>query len=88
MEDLRDTMDTVSSLSSDRLGVLEQALPLAEHFYETHAGLVSWLDEMEQQVAMLAMPALRPDLISQQQDRNEVSTVSLLNFVIENIISL
>jgi hypothetical protein len=27
---------------------------------------------MEQQVAMLAMPALRPDLITQQQDRNEV----------------
>jgi aromatic ring-cleaving dioxygenase len=78
MEDLRETMDTVSSLSSDRLGVLEQALPLAEHFHETHAGLVSWLDEMEQQVAMLAMPALRPDLISQQQDRNEVGIVGLL----------
>lgn len=73
MEDLRETMDTVSGLSSDRLGVLEQALPLAEHFHETHAGLVSWLDEMEQQVAMLAMPALRPDLITQQQDRNEVT---------------
>ncbi|XP_021923220.1 dystonin isoform X2 [Zootermopsis nevadensis] len=77
MEDLRETMDTVSSLSSDRLGVLEQALPLAEHFHETHAGLVSWLDEMEQQVAMLAMPALRPDLISQQQDRNEIFVQSI-----------
>lgn len=79
MEDLRETMDTVSSLSSDRLGVLEQALPLAEHFRETHTGLVSWLDEMEQQVAMLAMPALRPDLITQQQDRNEVGILDVLH---------
>jgi hypothetical protein len=32
---------------------------------------------MEQQVAMLAMPALRPDLITQQQDKNEVGIVDL-----------
>nr|CAD7258245.1 unnamed protein product [Timema shepardi] len=77
MEDLRETMDSVSALSSDRLGVLEQALPLAEHFHETHAGLGSWLDDMEQQVSMLAMPALRPDLIAQQQDRNEMFIQSI-----------
>ncbi|KAK7865644.1 hypothetical protein R5R35_006900 [Gryllus longicercus] len=77
MEDLREMMDTVSGLSSDRLGILEQALPLAEHFHETHAGLSSWLEDMEQQVAMLAMPALRPDLIAQQQDRNEMFVQSI-----------
>jgi hypothetical protein len=33
---------------------------------------------MEQQVAMLAMPALRPDLIAQQQDRNEVDILDVL----------
>jgi dystonin len=72
-EDLREAMDTVSALSSDRLSALEQALPLAEHFHETHAGLSAWMDDMEQQAAMLSLPALRPDLIAQQQDRNEVS---------------
>lgn len=36
MEELRETMETVGQLSSDRLGVLEQALPLAEHFADTH----------------------------------------------------
>lgn len=65
-------MDTVSGLSSDRLGILEQALPLAEHFHDTHADLSNWLDDMEQQVSLLAMPALRPDQIAQQQDKNEV----------------
>lgn len=73
MEDLKDTMDTVSKLSSDRLGILEQALPLAEHFHQSHADLSSWLVDMERQVSMLSMPALRPDLITQQQDRNEVN---------------
>lgn len=76
MEDLREMMETVSGLSSDRLGILEQALPLAEHFHETHSGLSSWLDDMEHQVNMLAMPALRPDQIAQQQDKNEVNSIA------------
>ena len=73
MEDLKEMMDVVSRLSSDRLGILEQAFALAEHFHSSHIDLSSWLDDMERKVAMLAMPALRPDLIAQQQDRNEVS---------------
>ncbi|XP_065222552.1 dystonin isoform X14 [Planococcus citri] len=77
MEDLKEMMDTVSKLSSDRLSILEQALPLSEHFHQSHADLSSWLDEMEQQVSMLAMPALRPDLIAQQQDRNEMFIQSI-----------
>lgn len=77
MEDLREMMDTVSGLSSDRLGVLEQALPLAEHFNDTHNVLSHWLGDMEEQVAMLSMPAMRPDLIAQQQDRNEMFVQSI-----------
>lgn len=73
MEDLKDMMDGVSRLSSDRLGILEQAFALAEHFHSSHIDLSSWLDDMERQVSMLAMPALRPDLIAQQQDKNEVN---------------
>lgn len=77
MDDLRETMDTVSALSSDRLGILEQALPLAEHFNDTHGVLSNWLGDMEEQVSMLSMPALRPDLIAQQQDRNEMFVQSI-----------
>lgn len=72
MEDLRENMESVSTLSRDRLEVLEQALALSEHFFASHADLSTWLDEMERHVSMLAMPALRPDLIAQQQDKNEV----------------
>jgi len=77
MEDLREAMDTVSALSSDRLGILEQALPLAEHFHDTHVGLVNWLGDMEEQISMLSMPALRPDAIAQQQDKNEMLIQSI-----------
>lgn len=34
---------------------------------------------MEKQIQMLAMPALRPEQIAQQQDKNEVSSLHTLN---------
>ncbi|KOX72958.1 Dystonin [Melipona quadrifasciata] len=77
MEELRETMEIVSALSTDKLGALEQALPLAEHLRDTHIDLVSWLEEAEQQVAMLPMPALKPDLIVAQQDKNELLVQSI-----------
>ncbi|XP_050294630.1 dystonin isoform X30 [Anthonomus grandis grandis] len=77
MEDLREAMDNVSALSSDRLGILEQALPLAEHFNDTHIGLLNWLGDIEQEVSMLTMPALRPEAIQQQQDKNEMLVKSI-----------
>ena len=48
-EDLKETMETVIKLSSDRLSILEQALPLSEHFHETHNELNQWLDEIERE---------------------------------------
>ena len=86
MEDLKDIVDVVSRLGSDRLGILEQALPLAEHFQQSHSDLGSWLDDMERQVAMLAMPALRPDLIAQQQDRNEVWNYKFAKFGVKLVL--
>ncbi|XP_073814040.1 dystonin-like protein short stop isoform X40 [Musca autumnalis] len=71
LDDLKEIVDTVAQLCSERLGVLEQALPLSEHFADSHAGLTTWLDDMEQQISRLSMPALRPDQITQQQDKNE-----------------
>merc|ERR1712061_276006 len=68
MEDLKETMDTVINLSSERLGILEQALPLAQHFYETHGELNEWLEDIEKEVMQLMKPGMRPDQIAKQQD--------------------
>ncbi|XP_063369716.1 dystonin [Cydia amplana] len=77
-EELKEMMEEVGQLSAERLAALEQALPLAEHFADTHHGLSMWLDDMEKQIQMLAMPALRPEQIAQQQDKNEMLLQSIL----------
>ncbi|XP_028029408.1 microtubule-actin cross-linking factor 1 isoform X17 [Bombyx mandarina] len=76
-EELREVMEEVGALAAARLAALEHALPLAEHFADTHLGLTSWLDDMERQIHMLAMPALRPEQIAQQQDKNEMLQQSI-----------
>ncbi|KAK2708582.1 hypothetical protein QYM36_014249, partial [Artemia franciscana] len=77
MDDLKETMDAVVTLSFDRLSILEQALPLAEHFYEAHTELNHWLDEAEQDIAMLEAPALRADQIMKQQEVNKQMTAAI-----------
>ena len=70
MEDLKETMESVIQLSNDRLDILEQALPLAEHFYETHNELSNWLDEMDQETMNQLNPGSNPDQIAKQQEIN------------------
>ncbi|XP_047739188.1 dystonin [Hyalella azteca] len=71
MEDLKDTMESVSKLSSDRMSNLEQALPLAEHFFDTHQELDEWLHAIENEALALTAPAVRPDQIARQIERNK-----------------
>ncbi|XP_020715279.1 dystonin isoform X15 [Ceratitis capitata] len=77
LDDLKEIVDSVAQLCSERLGVLEQALPLSEHFADSHNGLSSWLDDMEQQISRFSMPVLRPDQITTQQDKNERLLLSI-----------
>uniref|UniRef100_A0A4Y0BI09 Uncharacterized protein n=1 Tax=Anopheles funestus TaxID=62324 RepID=A0A4Y0BI09_ANOFN len=77
LEDLKEVVETVAALCSNRLSVLEQALPLSEHFADSHTGLATWLNDMEHQISMLSMPALRADQIAIQQDKNERLTQSI-----------
>jgi dystonin len=70
MEDLKETMEIVIKLSIDRLSILEQALPLSEHFYETHNEFTQWLDGIEHDAMNQLLPGMRPDLIAKQQEIN------------------
>lgn len=76
-EDLKETMETVSKLSSDRLLLLQQALPLAEHFFDTHIDLNQWMDAMEDEMAVLDTPAIRPDQIVKLQEKTQAFIQSL-----------
>ncbi|XP_054090020.1 microtubule-actin cross-linking factor 1 isoform X18 [Zeugodacus cucurbitae] len=77
LDDLKEIVDSVAQICGERLGILEQALPLSEHFAESHTGLCSWLDDMEQQISRFSMPVLRPDQITTQQDKNERLLLSI-----------
>ena len=74
LDELRAQSDAVIKLSSDRMGQLEQAMPLAAHFQEAHTELLNWLADVEQQVAEYeAQPlALNPPQIKEQQDAIKV----------------
>ncbi|CAN8025657.1 unnamed protein product, partial [Ixodes persulcatus] len=69
-EDLKALVASVTAACADRLSALEQALPLAEHFLETHLDLVQWLDEAESEAERLGAPSLHAGQIKRQQDRN------------------
>ncbi|KAK8744691.1 hypothetical protein OTU49_000570 [Cherax quadricarinatus] len=77
MDDLKETMESVSKLSSDRLSTLEQALPLAEHFFDTHHELDDWLAVMENEAMVMDTPALRADQIIRQMERNKTFLQSI-----------
>lgn len=70
-DELKDVANSVSTLCADRLAALEQALPLAEHFFETHADLCQWLDDIEAEAELLETPALNAHQIKKQQDKNK-----------------
>ncbi|XP_041359572.1 microtubule-actin cross-linking factor 1, isoforms 1/2/3/5-like isoform X3 [Gigantopelta aegis] len=69
MDALKQKADAVSRMSNDRLGKLEQALPLAKHFADTHEDLVSWLEEMEPALAELEVMTINADQVKKQQER-------------------
>ncbi|KAH9415294.1 hypothetical protein DERP_006388 [Dermatophagoides pteronyssinus] len=66
-EELKDLANHVSQLCLDRLNLLEQALPLAEHFFEAYNELNQWLDETENEAQMLG-GAINQIRIKQQQE--------------------
>ena len=72
MDDLKQQGDTVAKLSGDRLSMLEQALPLAAHFHETHDDLVQCFDEMEQDIKAQEALAINPEQLKEQQDTIKV----------------
>ncbi|CAL1261306.1 unnamed protein product [Larinioides sclopetarius] len=77
MEALKTYSNNVSIVCQERLSALEQALPLAQHFFETHSDLGQWLDEVEGEAELLEAPALNSVQIKKQQDRNKDLTQSV-----------
>ena len=87
LDELKTSADQVSKLSADRLSVLEQAVPLASHLYETHDDLQSWFDEMESVIAEQDLPALNTQQIKNQQDKAKVIIcLDLLSMLLVSVV--
>ncbi|XP_022254698.1 microtubule-actin cross-linking factor 1-like [Limulus polyphemus] len=71
-DELRDLSNSVSSMCLERRSALEQALPLAEHFFDTHSDLAPWLDEAEAEAEMLETPTPNVAQITRQQDKTQM----------------
>lgn len=76
-EQMKELNARVIQLSSDRLALLEEALPLSEQFEDLHNDLSRWLSELEQKANKQEAPALSADQIKKQQDANKVLTSSI-----------
>ena len=75
MESLRTKSDAVATATNERLGSLEQALPLARSFQDTHSELDSWLGEVEPQLAQLATLTVDVDQVKRQQETVKVMVI-------------
>ena len=77
LDDLKDATRQVLQLSLDHLSILEQALPLAEHFYDAHTELCPWFDEMEAEMMNLDPPVFRDDQNMRQQEENKLLLIAV-----------
>lgn len=71
---LKEFSENVHQLSFDRLNVLEQAVPLAEHFDSTHQDLSKWLDIVENELEAVpsVVSGLYPEQLRKYVDHNKV----------------
>src|SRR5262249_38442286 len=72
IEVLKGLSDAVGQLSEDRLSVLEQALPLAEHFSESFGEISNFLATVQNELAHAppVIPGIHNDQLKKQQEHN------------------
>lgn len=63
LHSLKQASEIVSKVSADRMSVLEQAVPLAAHFTDTHSDLMTWFGEMDRELSGLDEPAINAEEI-------------------------
>lgn len=81
MDLLKQRSDGLSRMSNDRLTQLEQALPLSKHFTDTHADLVSWMEEIEPSLAELEKPSIDMEQVKKQQEMIKVGGIKFGGWV-------
>ncbi|XP_067934591.1 microtubule-actin cross-linking factor 1, isoforms 6/7-like isoform X2 [Watersipora subatra] len=73
IEHVRSLIGSVWKMSCDRLHLLEEAVPMVQHFHEHHADIGTWLDEISNEVTSLGSSYDNPEQIRKQQDSLKTS---------------
>lgn len=73
MDDLQRQSNACAKLSADRLGVLEQAMPLTSDFLDAHDELSNCLEQLEADIRQPELPAVTAEQIRAQQEQVKVS---------------
>ena len=79
LKQLKQKYDTLANASADRVEVLEEALPLALSFNETHDELTGWLNDIESELKSLKPPGLDAEDIKKEVDKNRVRSIDSLS---------
>lgn len=72
VEDLKNKSDLVWKMGQEKQRTLEQAYPLAKHFWETSKDLSDWLEEAAVIVADLKVMSIDAEQVKKQQEQVKV----------------
>lgn len=72
VEDLKNKSDLVWKMGQEKQRTLEQAHPLAKHFWETKKELSDWLEEAAVIVADLKVMSIDAEQVKKQQEQIKV----------------
>jgi dystonin len=78
LDELRQQTENLAKRSAERLSLLEQAVPLAEHFYHTRDALFVFFDQLDKEVPVELSPGSSLDQAKVQQETVQVSCKNLL----------
>lgn len=73
--------EDLANKSDNRVDVLEETLPLAIQFNETHGELAKWLDDMEAELKEDKPVPLEPEELRKEVEENRVGHSSLISLL-------
>jgi dystonin len=77
LDELRQQTENLAKRSTERLSLLEQAVPLAEHFYHTRDALFVFFDQLDKELPAELLPGSSLDQAKVQQEVFQVSVKDL-----------
>lgn len=73
MDDLNMKTDNLARQAANRIGHLEQMLPLAVDFWKTRENLLQFFEHLEKEIHVEVLPGATPEEVQLQQEKTKAS---------------